>query len=308
MPATVGSFADLLEPGLRVWFMEELGRPAAVMEQLFGVSTSTKFEERYEGIGALGLPPPFKGTVEYEDFDALYRTDIRNYEIAQGISITRQMFDDDQTNVMQTRARGLGASFRNGVEHDSAQVFINGFTDDGTNRLGASTNGGDGVALLSTAHPQSPVNTGNTQSNEGTLALNVANLDTTRQAMRNFTDDKGILLGVNPDTLLVPPELERTATQIVSERALYEPGSAQFDINMFAGRLRPIVWDRLTDANAWFVIDSRLMKLHLKFQWRIRPEFNQDTDTNTLVARFQGYMRYGIGFTDWRWIMGQNPS
>ena len=90
-------------------------------------------------------------------------------------------------------------------ETDAANVFINAFTDSGTNRMGASTNGADGVGLCSTAHPYSPANTGTTQSNEGTYALTIDNLDTVRQAMRNFTDDKGQLLGVSPDLLLVPP-------------------------------------------------------------------------------------------------------
>ena len=308
MVMSAGSYADLLEPGLRVWFFEELGMPDPVMDSLFGVTTSTKFAEHYQGMGAIGLVPPWQGTMPYEDFDAGYRTDIRNYQFAKGMQVERELVDDDQYNVIEQRARNLGLAFRNTVEVDGANVFINGFTDSGTNRMGASTNGADGVALLSTAHKESPVNAG-TQSNEGTLALNLPNLDTTRQNMRNFTDDKGELLGVNPDVLLVPSELERTATQIISERALYEPGSAQFDVNMFAGRLRPVVWNRLTDANAWFLIDSAKMRQMLKFQWRIRPEFNQERNNiDNMHSKFTGYMRYGIGWTDWRWIFGQNPS
>jgi len=202
----------------------------------------------------------------------------------------------------------MADSFSQTIEQDAVNVFINGFTDSGTNRMGASMAGADGVGLLSTAHPYSPRNTNTTQANEGTLALNIDNLDTTRQAMRNFTDDKGNLLGISPDLLLVPPELERTATQMLSERAIYEPGSAQYDVNMFSGRLRPIVWDRLTDSNAWFMIDSTLMKSHLIWQWRIRPEFSQAEDFDGLTAKYRGYMRYGIGWTDWKWIYGQNPS
>ncbi|MAH47022.1 hypothetical protein CMI37_14440 [Candidatus Pacearchaeota archaeon] len=307
MTMVSGSYADLLEPGLRVWFFEELGMPDPVMDSLFGVTSSTKQAEHYQGMGSLGLVPPWSGTVPYTDFDAGYRTDIRNYEFALGMQVERALVDDDQYNVIEERARNLGLAFRNTVETDAAQVFINLFTDSGTNRMGASTNGADGVGLGSTAHKNSPVNP-TTQANEGTLALNLANLDTTRQAMRNFTDDRGELVGVNPDLLLVPSELERTATQIISERALYEPGSAQFDVNMFAGRLRPVVWNRLTDANAWFLIDSAKMRRMLKFQWRIQPEFIREKDSESFASKFAGYMRYGIGWTDWRWVYGQNPS
>jgi len=194
------------------------------MEMLFGVESSTRFEEQYQGMGAQGLVPPFDGTVPYHDFDAGYRTDIRNYEFAMGIQVERRLVDDDQYGQIRRRASNMSDSFNNTIEQDAVNVFINGFTDSGTNRMGASTNGADGVGLLSTAHPYSPANSGTTQANEGTLALTIDNLDTTRQAMRNFTDDAGQMLGVNPNMLLVPPELERTAPQLVRERALYEPG------------------------------------------------------------------------------------
>jgi len=308
MPLTSGNFADLLKPGLKRLFDIGTSRPRPIMELLFGVEASTRFEEQYQGMGAQGLVPPFDGTVPYHDFDAGYRTDIRNYEFAMGMQVERRLVDDDQYNQIRRRASNMSDSFNTTIQTDAANIFINAFTDSGTNRMGASTNGADSVALLSTAHPHSPANTNTTQANEATLALTLDNLDTTRQAMRNFTDDKDQLLGVNPDMLLVPPELERTATQLVSERAIYEPGSAQYDVNMFSGRFRPVVWDRLTDANAWFLIDSTLMKQHLIWQWRIKPEFAEAEDFDGLTAKFRGYMRYGIGWTDWRWIYGQNPS
>ena len=308
MPLTSGNFADLLKPGLKRVYDLAMSRPRPIMEMLFGVETSTRYEEQYQGMGAMGLVPTFDGTVPYTDFDAGYRVDIRNYEFALGMQVERRLVDDDQFNQIKRRASNMADAFNITIETDAAQVFINGFTDDGTNRMGASTNGADAVGLLSAAHPYSPANSGTTQSNEGTLALTIDNLDTPRQNMRNFTDDQGQLLGVNPDMLLVPPELERTATQLVSERAIYEPNSAQYDVNMFSGRFRPVVWDRLTDSNAWFLIDSTLMRQHLIWQWRIRPEFAQAEDFDGLTAKFRGYMRYGIGWTDWKWIFGQNPS
>ena len=308
MPLTSGNFAALLRPPLVRAFNLAMGRPQPMIDMLFKVESSTQYEEQYQGLGAQGLVPPFDGTVPYTDFDAGYRVDIRNYEFAQGLQIERRLVDDNQGNQIAGRAQNMADAFGITQEADAASIFINAFTDAGTNRMGATTNGADGVALLSAAHPHSPANTNNTQANEGTLALTIDNLDTTRQAMRNFTDDTGQLLGINPDMLLVPPELERTATQLVSERAIYEPGSAQYDVNMFSGRFRPVVWNRLTDANAWFLIDSTLMKQHLIWQWRIRPEFSQAEDFDGLTAKYRGYMRYGIGWTDWRFIFGQNPS
>ena len=308
MPLSAGNFADLLKPGLKSIVDIAMSSPPDMLNTLFSVESSTRFEEQYQGMGALGTVPVVDGSVPYHDFDAGYRTDIRNYEMAMGIQVERRLADDDQYNQINRRAGNMASAFNNTIETDAANVFINAFTDSGTNRMGASTNGADGVALLSTAHPDSPANTNSTQSNEGTYALTIDNLDTTRQNMRNFKDDKGNLLGVNPNTLLVPPELERTATQLVNQRAIYEPGSAQYDVNMFSGRFNLIVWDRLTDSNAWFLMDSVLMKQHLIWQWRIRPEFSQSEDFDGITAKYRGYMRYGIGWTDWRFIYGNNPS
>ena len=308
MPLTAGNFADLLKPGLKSIFDIAMSSPPDMLNTLFSVESSTRFEEQYQGMGALGTVPVFDGSVPYHDFDAGYRTDIRNYEMAMGIQVERRLADDDQYNQINRRAGNMASAFNNTIDTDAANVFINAIIDSGTNRMGASTNGADGVALLSTAHPDSPANTNSTQSNEGTYALTIDNLDTTRQNMRNFKDDKGNLLGVNPNTLLVPPELERTATQLVNQRAIYEPGSAQYDVNMFSGRFNLIVWDRLTDSNAWFLMDSVLMKQHLIWQWRIRPEFSQSEDFDGITAKYRGYMRYGIGWTDWRFIYGNNPS
>ena len=308
MPLTPGNFASLLEPGLKEIFDTAVNRPRPMLEMLFRVLDSRKSEERYQGMGAMGLVPPFSGAVKYEDFDAGYQTHIRNYEFALGMQVQRPLVDDDQYGIIRNRGERLSDSFDKTIEQDAVNIFINAFTDSGTKRMGASVAGVDAVGLCSTAHPYSPRQSGTTQSNEGTLALSLPNLDTTRQAMMNLTDDKGDLLGIVPDMLLVPPELERTATQIIAERAVFEPGSAQFDVNMFAGKMKLLVWNRLTDANAWFLIDSQLMKRFLLWQWRIRPEFAAETQFDSMLAKFRGYMRYGIGWIDWRFLYGQNPA
>ena len=308
MTMQAGNFGSLLEPGLREIFETTVNRPRPMLETLFRVVTSDKYQERYQGMGANGLVQPFTGTVKYETFDASYETVLRNYELAQGLSVERRLFDDEQYGIIRDRAQAMADAFDKTIEHDAVQVFINGFTDTGLNRLGQSLSGADGVGLLSTAHPYSPAQSGTTQSNEDTLPLSLANLDLSRQRMWNWTDDKGDLMAVTPDTLLVPAELERTATQILSERAVWEPGSAQFDVNMFSGRMKLLVWNRLTDANAWFVIDSQAMKRYLIWQWRIRPEFARTEDFDSLQAKFRGYMRYGIGWSHWAWIYGQNPA
>ena len=308
MVMQAANFGSLLEPGLREIFETALSRPRPMLEALYRVMESESAEEKYQGLGSLGLVPPHTGTIKYDTFDAGYEVGVRNYALSKGIQIERELFDDAKYGIIRDRAQSLVDAFNKTIEHDAVQTFINAFTDSGTNRMGGPIAGADAVGLCSTVHPYSPRASGTTQSNEGTLALNLANLDTTRQNMMNWTDDRGDLLGVVPDTLLVPTELERTATHILAERSIWEPGSAQFDTNMFAGRMKLLVWNRLTDANAWFVIDSTLMKRFLIWQWRIRPEFKNETGFDSYNAKYAGYMRYGVGWSHWAWLYGQNPS
>ena len=70
-----------------------------------------------------------------------------------------------------------------------------------------------------------------------------------------------------------------------------------------------VVWDYLTDANNWFVIDSTLAKIYLNWIDRVPLEFEMDpTSDFTLEARFRGYMRYSYGWSDWRWVYGHEVS
>ncbi len=304
---THSNFGDLLEPGLRTIFDNAVSRPVPMLDTLFGVTASTKFEEHYTSLGELANVPVFDGVRRYDNFEQGYRTDIRNYELANGIQIPRSLIDDDQYRQIETKARRLGDSYRQTREVDAAGQFNNAFTDNGTNRLGASTNGADGVALCSTAHPLGPKNS-STQSNEGTLALSLPNWDTVEQNMRSLTDDRGNLLDIVPDMILIPRALQRAAAAIFDPRAMWEPNSAEFTTNIFNGQIRIVVWNRLTDVNAWFAIDSSAMKEHLIWQNRILPEFSEENDSSSIVRKFLGYMRYGLGFDDWRWINGQNPG
>ncbi len=66
-----------------------------------------------------------------------------------------------------------------------------------------------------------------------------------------------------------------------------------------------IVWDYLTDANNWFMVDSQMAQLHLNWFDRIPVEFALDPSSSfNLVAKFRGYMRYSLGWNDWRWVFG----
>ena len=295
------NWAELLEPGLREVFYLTVEPLAAAsrLPILFDVLTSVKAQEHFLSAGAMGNWKTYKGNIEYDDVEQGYKTTLTHEEFVQGFKIERRLVEDDQYGLFVDRPKELGMSAMRTRETHGASVFNNAFS--------GSYLGGDGVALCSDSHPQSPSNAA-VQNNSGTLACSYANAMTTRRLMREWKDDRGNLLPISPDLLLVPPELEETTLEAV--QTVNVPNTTDYRKNLLAGFIRQIVvWDYLTDANAWFLIDSMRMKQALKWLDRVPLEFALDPTSNfRLESRWRGYMRYSYGFKDWRWVYGNNPS
>jgi hypothetical protein len=306
-------FAELLTPQLTEAFylgFSDDGRRASLIDQVYGRPPAGRrgFEE-YLGVGVFGSDGwnfEDTGRVQYDERAKGFLKRFTHVEFAKGFLAERKFVDDNNSGVFDDDARGLGdAAFRK-REKGAASVFINAFTDSGVNDDGMPIAGPDAVGLCSTAHPLSTDDPSVTQSNESTLALTAENLGATRQLHMALTDDRGDLMNVMPDLVLLPPELEDVA--IAAGMSPLEPDSANNAVNPQRGRFRYLVWHYLTDANAWFMIDSARRNRSLLWFDRIPLEFGRDSDFDTFTAKFNAYMRYSYGWRDWAWIYGQNPS
>jgi hypothetical protein len=316
-PMVSENWAALLTPGLRKVFRTRLRGSEELHKrtQIFPTDTSQRAYEDFQGVGDLGSTGwnqfEVTGRVPYDAPEIGFKTRLEHREFAKGMSAKRKLMEDNMypgapiPKQISQMAAALGASAALFREKSAAEVFINAFTDTGVDTAGFSLTGADGVGLVSTAHPLSPSNAG-TQGNEGTLALTSDNVVETKNRMRNFTDENGDLMAVHPDTLLVPPELEETALKIISGDL--DPDSANNTINVNKGRYNLIVWDYLTDSNAWFMIDSGLKADHLIWLDRVLPQFMGEMNKDTMIGEWVGYARWSRGWDDWRWIYGNNPS
>jgi phage major head subunit gpT-like protein len=281
--------------------MDEYQLPGTVIDQLYGMETSGKAVEYDYAIGGMGDLEEFTGTIPYGEFSGQYRTSYTHREWVKGIKIERKLVDDDLYGVINKRPQMLALVGKRTREKHGASVFNSAFNT-------SVFAGGDTVALCSASHTRVAVDGSTTaaMSNIGTSALSLTSLSAARLAMREFTDDTLNLLNVQPDLLLVPPELEETAFAILNSDK--QPGTANNDANFYRGKYRVIVWDYLTDSNNWFLIDSRYAKMFLKWFDRIPVEFNKDKDFDTYIAKWSTYTRYSYGFSDWSWIYGANVS
>lgn len=308
MPDVSSHWAEVLTPALTEAFTIGFAdRPASLIPSVFAVKGSERADERHIGVGVLSsrnwqLDGAYGGgRVRYDDRNKGYPATFTHREFASGFVVERKLIDDNLSTQAFDDANALGDAAFRVRERSGASVLNNAFTST-TNEDGYSTLGPDSVVLCSSAHPYSADAPGSTQSNAGTSALSKANVAATRVAMMKFTDDRGDIMDVMPDTLIVPPDLEDTALEIT--KSLLDPTSGQNAINPQAGRFRTIVWHYLTDTNNWFMAESSRMKRSLIWYDRIPVEFAREQDFDTLQAKFRCYMRYSYGWRDWSWIYG----
>lgn len=287
------NWSKLLEPGLRKIFDQIYKEQPSMIPVLYSIQKSSKAKETDLEAGD-GLDfAPMNGTIPYDDMGEGYTTEYTHAEYARGFKIERKLVDDDQYNIINKRPRLLAISAARRREKDAASVFNNAFN--------ASIVGGDGVCLCNAAHPSK--NGGANQSNVGALALTPVNLEATRRLMTKFRSDRDGIISVQPDMLLLPLELEEIGYEIINSKGKVD--TAQNNVNFHYGRYKMAVWPNyLTSASNWFLIDSTLMKQFLLWFNRIPVEFMRDSEFDTQVAKFAGYMRYSNGYSGWRWIYG----
>lgn len=292
------NFASLvdLDPVLTEIFYQQYNQHPPKRGLLFNILTSNKAKETDQRLGSFSDPVPFDGTVVYETPKSDYEIVYAHTAYVKGFQVTREMLDDMQYEGIFDSAAQMGTVFSRLQEKHAASVFNNAFSGDYL--------GYDSKALCASDHPCSQSDS-TAIDNALALALTGDNLETAILAMQDFGDDRGEEITIMPDTLLVPRALRKTALEIVGSPL--KPDSMDNNINVHSG-MRVIVWDWLTDTNAWFVVDSVMAKRYLKWYDRVAPEFAAEDSFDTLIRKFRGYMRYSFGWSDFRWVIGSNPS
>ena len=159
--------------------------------------------------------------------------------------------------------------------------------------------GADAKEMCATDHP---LLDGGTLSNELTTSadLSMTSMEQALIDISNFTDDRGLQIPAKPRQLIVPPELEWTAQQLLKSEK--DPESANNAINPAKGIMPYTVNHFLTDTDAWFIQTD--IPNGLVFYWRRRPSLTKDNDMDSDNAKFKSTMRFICGWDDPRQIFG----
>ena len=292
-----GSFAKALWPGVNAWYGKAYDEYPVEYKDLFETHSSSRAWEEDVGTSGFGLAvQKSEGSpISYDSERQGFITRYQHAVFALGFVITREMMEDDQYDIVGKRkAEGLAFSMRQTKELIGANVYNRAFS--------GSYLGGDGVSLISNAHPNIK---GGTWSNQIATAsdLSEAALEQACIDIAGFTNDAGLLIAVRPETLIIPRQLIFEAKRILGTEG--RVGTDLNDLNALKtlGVVPKVVTNHyLTDTDAWFIRTN--VKHGMKYFERRGDAFEMDNDFDTENAKFKATARYSFGWTDPRGLYG----
>lgn len=293
-----GSFAKALWPGVNAWYGKAYAEYPEEWSKLFEKNTSNKAYEEDVGITSFGLAnvKPEGSAIQYDSERQAFTTRYTHVVYALGFIITREIYEDDQYDVVgQRKAQGLAFSMRQTKEVVGANIYNRAFN--------SSYTYGDNASMISASHPNMA---GGTSSNQLATAadLSEAALEQASIDIQRFTNDRGLRIAVKPQSIILAPELEYEAHRILKSDG--RVGTSNNDDNAlkamgrFPGGI--VVNHYLTDPDAWFIRTN--VPNSVKYFERRADSFDMDNDFDTENAKFKATGRYSFGVTDWRGIYG----
>jgi len=297
MAINSASFAKALWPGINKWYGRSYDEWPVEYTSLFEAESSSRAYEEDVGTTGFGLAQvkPEGLGLSYDEESQAFVTRYAHVVYALGFIVTREIYEDDQYDVVgKRRAEALAFSMRQTKEIVGANVYNRAFN--------TSYVGGDGKELLATDHPNY---SGGTWSNTLATAADLSEsaLEQACIDIMKLTNDRGLKISVMPETLIVPPDLIFEAERILMSNL--RPNTADNDTNALRsmGKFRNVVVNHyLTNTGAWFIRTN--VKNGMKHYNRRGMDFGIDNDFDTENAKYKASERYSFGWTDPRSIFG----
>lgn len=194
---STGSFPKALWPGVNKWYGQGYNDYPVQWDKLVSKMSSDRAWEEIVGTSGFGLAvvKPEGSPVTYDSEQQGFTSRFQHVNYGLGFVITQEMMDDDQYMLVgERRSKALARSMRQTKEIVVANMYNRAFN--------TSYLGGDGKAMVVSDHPNV---SGGTFSNViGTAAdLSEAALEQAVIDIQGFTDDRGLLIGVQPKSLIV---------------------------------------------------------------------------------------------------------
>ena len=298
MAISRAQLAKELEPGLNALFGLEYDRYENEHAEIFDEESSDRaFEEEVMLAGFSTAPSKSEGgAISFDDAQETFTARYTHETIALAFSITEEAIEDNLYDRLAGRyTKALARSMAQTKQIKAASVLNNAFT------AGASA-GGDGVALLSNAHPTISGNQSNILSTAADL--NETSLEQALIDIAGLQDERGLKIAVRGTKLIIPKELQFIAERVLNSNL--RVGTADNDANAIKnmGMLPEgaVVNHFLTDTDAFCIKTDAPNGLKYFNRAAIKTAMEGDFDTGNM--RFKARERYSFGFSDWRCLFG----
>jgi hypothetical protein len=273
-----------LEPGLNALFGLEYAKYENEHAEIFNQESSDRaFEEEVMLTGFGNAPVKQEGAaVTFDSANEAYTARYSHETVALAFSITEEAVEDNLYDRLSARyTKALARSMAHTKQIKAANVLNNAFT------AGASA-GGDGVSLVSTAHPTTG---GGTFSNRNATDadLNETSLEQAMIDISQFIDERGLKIAVQARKMIVPPQLMFVADRILNS-------------TLRTGRVNHY----LTDTDAYFIMTDAPNGFKHFVRTPLATAMEGDFDTGNV--RYKARERYSFGFSDPRCVYGSQGS
>lgn len=298
MAMTRNSIVNQLVPGLNTI----VGRSYdAYPLQWKGLFQEEKTQRAYEEeLMVAGLQDasvkPEGAPINYDEGSEAWVAKYRPKVYALGFRITKEAVDDNlYERDAKFLAQELGAAQRNTQEIVAANIFNNAFN--------SNFKGGDQKELCATDHPLAR---GGTYRNELETAADLSEASLEQMFIDIQTQIKtesGRKAMVMPKKLVIPPQLQFTATRILKSEL--RVSTADNDINALKAMSTygdPTVNQFLTDPAAFFIITTQTNGLKYFERHGLEKSMTEDFDTGD--HKYKTIFRYTFGWTDPRGVFG----
>lgn len=218
---------------------------------------------------------------------------------AQGIDISKQLFDDNMHGVWAEDVRDFAIKAKDTQDYNAFRIFRNGFTTELT---------ADGVSFFNTAHP---LIGGGTQSNTASGAgsvLSPTSLNTSIVNLMEQKDQSAVIRGSSPAVLLVPPALWKHAREITDSALIAD--SSQNNVNVYRSALGITVYTSHWlgavaggSDTAWFLLAKRHGVTRLIRQG-LETALTDWRYSNNLTYRYQANFREEVFVADYAGAYG----
>jgi phage major head subunit gpT-like protein len=309
MPLTRSDTPYALLPGIQQLFMQEfagVGTAPPSWEQYCSIVDSNKDQERYSWLGSV---PKMREFTDERKLKSLIESNysIRNRKWEDTLSIEREELEDDQYGQVRLRIQSMAQEARRHPGELATDTLMAGST------TGVCY---DSMSYFSASHVTTGAEYQTTQGNYSTNALTGTNLKTAITAMTKFKDDRGRPMGVTPNLLKVPPDLEWTARELLESvndptatAATYAASNAT---NTLRGKLQLEVDPYITETDWWFLFDTTHAVKPLIYQRRTGIEFQALEGASSIgfmqdVFAYGVRLRYAIGYGLWQYAYSGQP-